>query len=93
MELKAYRIYTRQDEGAWGYDPFAEPTDVELNDEQVYIKSEADSYIRKMQRTLWLARAKRARAEKWTCYGPHYERWLKVQHLCEAKAAEYNEVK
>ena len=44
-ELNAYRVYTRMDEGAWGYDPFAEPTDVELNDEQVYIKSEADRYI------------------------------------------------
>ena len=56
-KLKAYQIYTRRDEGAWGYNPFAEPTDVELNDEQVYLKSEADLYIahQKYKRCLAMA--------------------------------------
>ena len=57
MELQAYRIYTRRDEGAWGYGPFAEPTDVELNDEQVYIKSEADHYIARQKYKRCLAKA------------------------------------
>lgn len=43
---------------------------------------------RAIRRALWLARAKRARAEKWTSCGT-FEKWLKTQHLCEAKAEEY----
>lgn len=66
MELQAYRIYTRRDEGAWGYCPFAEPTDVELNDEQVYIKSETDRYItrQKYKRCVAMAELCQAKYDK-----------------------------
>jgi len=53
MELKDYKVYTTRNEGAWGYhyepNPNKDQADIELNDEKVYLKKDADKYIQELK--------------------------------------------
>lgn len=48
-KLKAYKVYTTRNEGAFGFCEGADPTDIELEHESVCLKSDVDKEIAELK--------------------------------------------